>query len=573
MIPKRIYKYHYIISFFVLFLSCQKNQNSIVKKPKNNTEVEKLIAAAEFFTYKNVDSAFYYYNKAKLICNPSQNIENYVTVLNKMADLQLVLGDYAGSETTITEAIPYLKGIKNPVHLWNTYTTLGSTYLFMGDLNNAFLFYNKALALETNEQKKLVAKNNIATVLRQQKKYDEALQIFYTLSNKKEVIKNPLYLATTLDNIGICYLKTKNPEALQYLNQGLKIRKEINDNLGTGNSYLHVAEYYDKAKNPEMARKNAIESYKMLTKLHNVDNRLMALKLIIKNSSRDDLKKYSVLYVNLSDSIFEVRQKAKNQFARIKYDSKKEKEENLKLKTHKAENELKLERQKNRNVISYVVIALTLCLVLILYFYLTSKANREKIEAAYNSETRISKKLHDELANDIYHTMAFAENKNLALAENRDQLLNNLDAIYSRTRDISKENSIIITNENYIVSLKEMISGFSTSKINLILNGLDTIPWHQIDRNKKITVYRVLQELLVNMRKYSEATLVGITFKKTDKNIVINYTDNGKGIDTDKMIIKNGLHNVESRITKIKGKVNLTSSVNQGFKVSFKFPL
>ena len=100
----------------------------------------------------------------------------------------------------------------------------------------------------------------------------------------------------------------------------------------------------------------------------------------------------------------------------IKYDSKIEKDENLKLKTHKAENELQLERQKNRNIVSYIVIALSLSLVLVLYFYLTSRGKKEKIEATYKSETLIAKKLNDELANDIYHTMAFAENKNLALA-------------------------------------------------------------------------------------------------------------------------------------------------------------
>ncbi len=39
------------------------------------------------------------------------------------------------------------------------------------------------------------------------------------------------------------------------------------------------------------------------------------------------LKKYSILYVDLVNIIFEIRQKTKNQFALIKYDSKKEKEE------------------------------------------------------------------------------------------------------------------------------------------------------------------------------------------------------------------------------------------------------
>ena len=166
--------------------------------------------------------------------------------------------------------------------------------------------------------------------------------------------------------------------------------------------------------------------------------------------------------------------------------------------------------------------------------------------------------------------MAFVENKNLSLAENREHLLNHLDTIYSRTRDISKENCTITTDENYIVLLKEMISGFSTSNINIILNDLDNISWNEINKLKKITIYRVIQELLVNMRKHSEASLVGINFKATDKSIVINYTDNGKGIDTEKIIFKNGLSNVESRIVKLKGNIDISTNPDLGFKAFIK---
>jgi len=169
--------------------------------------------------------------------------------------------------------------------------------------------------------------------------------------------------------------------------------------------------------------------------------------------------------------------------------------------------------------------------------------------------------------------MAFAENKNLALDENREQLLNNLDAIYSRTRDISKENNPIITNENYLLYLKEMISGFTTPNTNIVLTGLDSISWCKIDRNKKITLYRVIQELLVNMKKHSNATLVGITFKTTDKNILINYTDNGIGANLHDINFKNGLHNVESRILNIEGEIDIDSSPEKGFKVYLNFPI
>lgn len=573
MISRRILTYLYIIVILQAFFSCQKKAPITSKIQNTKAEVVRLIVIADrLYDSKKFDSAFYYYNKVKFICNPVTDSENYVSTLNRMADIQQNHGDYAGSESIVTEAIPYLKYIKNPKHRWNSYVILGINYVNTYDYKNALIYYNRALNLKTTEWRKQAAKNNIALVYSEQKKYNEAIEIFLPLTTNKAVRKFPEDYARALDNLAYCYYKIGDPRALSYFNSGLKVRSEINDDWGLGTSYYHLAEFYQK-KDPILAKKYMLLSYEKFSIVNNADARMSSLKLLIKNSSDKDLKKYSTIYVNLVDSVFEVRQKAKNQFAKIKYDSKKEKDENLKLKTHKAENELQLERQKNRNIISYIVIALSLSLILVLYFYLTSRGNRQKIEATYESETRISKKLHDELANDVYHTMAFAENKNLSIAENKEQLLNNLDAIYSRTRDISKENSHIITNEKYVFYLKEMISGFKTPYVNLILNGLDNISWDEVERNKKIAVYRVLQELLVNMKKHSSATLVGINFKKTDKKIFVNYTDNGKGVDVNKMAFKNGLHNVENRIRNIKGEINIDSTPDQGFKVFFNFPL
>jgi hypothetical protein len=45
-----------------------------------------------------------------------------------------------------------------------------------------------------------------------------------------------------------------------------------------------------------------------------------------------------------------------------------------------------------------------------------------------------------------------------------------------------------------------MISGFNTDTTQIITNGLDSVNWPTIEKTKKITLYRVLQELLVNMK-------------------------------------------------------------------------
>jgi hypothetical protein len=53
-----------------------------------------------------------------------------------------------------------------------------------------------------------------------------------------------------------------------------------------------------------------------------------------RNSTRNEAKEYSQ-YLHINDSIKKVRQQAKNQFAKIKYDFKKEKDENIELKAQK----------------------------------------------------------------------------------------------------------------------------------------------------------------------------------------------------------------------------------------------
>lgn len=540
---------------------------------ESKTEIEKLITTADqFYKAEKLDSAFYYYNQAKLVADPETDTEKIAFSLLRMSEIQQNNGDYIGSEATATEAIPYINKTNNLDYTWTIYRLLGINYFCIYDFENSILYYKKASHLKTDRKRKIAMNNNIALVYREQKKYKEAIKIFETILREKEIRNNPLLFSKVLDNLGSCYTFDNNPIAIDFLNQALEIRLKQNDNLGLGMSYKHLSQFYEK-NNPELSKKYAELGYAKYTEANCIDDRLNSLELIIKNSNGDELRKSSTKYIALTDSISEIRQKAKNEFARIKYDSKKEKEENSKLKANKTENELQLERQKNRNFVSYIIIAFSLGLILVLYFYLTSRANKDKIEATYKSETRISKKLHDELANDIYHTMAFAENKDLSLSENREQLLNHLDAIYSRTRDISKENSPIVTNENYIFYLKEMISGFDTSNINLLINGLDSILWNDIERNKKIAVYRVLQELLVNMKKHSNATLVGITFKKINKSIHIHYTDNGNGANTNSVTFKNGLNNAESRILAIKGELYIEAKPEKGFKVQFSFPM
>ena len=239
----------------------------------------------------------------------------------------------------------------------------------------------------------------------------------------------------------------------------------------------------------------------------------------------------------------------------------------------KAEKELQQELERNKNIVITFIIIIIILLSAFIYYYLIEKNKKEKIQTAYNTEIRIAKKLHDELANEIFQTINFAETQDLSSPEISGKLLENLDSIYSTTRNISKENNQIETGEQFENDLKEMITSFGSKTVNIIINNLEEINWKKTSKLKKIAIYRVIQELLVNMKKHSQSNLVLISFKTQENNLLLNYYDNGKGIDFKQTKKKSGLYNIENRIEAINGTITFDSNQNKGVKTSIVIPL
>ncbi len=572
MILKKLRPIVYFLSllFFLILHSCEKKTLNNLKKKHNTAEIDRLIALGDkYFEQSEYDSSYYYFNKAKSACDENNDVSKIIYSISNLATIQQNQGDYSGSETTAMEAIPFLEKTTNPQHKWNIYTIIGINYLYTSDHNNALYYYTKALNLRISELRKADTKNNISQIYTDKENHHQVIKILSPLTVQKEVLNNPESLSRIIDNLGYSYFKVGDSRAFDYLNQSLKIRTQEKDEWGLISSYYHLSEFYKKS-NVNLGNNYARLAYEKATKLNSVDSRLECLKLLIQNSSANKSKEYSLKYLHINDSITKVRQKAKNQFAKIKYDSKKEKDENLKLKAQKT---LQLEQQKKRNLVLYTVVGVIIAISIFVTNLLLARNKREKIKASYTTEIRIAKKLHDELANDVYHTMAFAETQDLSTTHNKEILISNLDTIYSRTRNISRENNAMETGPLFISDLKEMMSGFNTQEVNVITNGMDSINWKAIDSNKKIIIYRVIQELLVNMKKHSQCSLVVLTFKKIGDKLQIDYTDNGVGATLEQLNSKNGLQNVENRIQAIKGLINFDTKSNKGFKVQFIIPI
>ncbi|RKS98377.1 ATP-binding protein [Flavobacterium sp. 123] len=565
--------YILIIVLFFTLQSCEKKILKTPEKKSNLKEIDRLIDLGDYYLEKTkYDSAFYYHNKAKFLCNPRTDNTRIIYSLERMSEIQQNQGDYYGSETSITEAIPYLNKAMDGTYECGIYTYLGIINLRLFDYENALYFYNKALNSKIDDVRKLKLKHNIAVVYMAKKDYNRAIKFLLPMTLRKKIINDPASFSKVLDNLGYSYFKVGNPKGIDYLNRALKIKEQIKDDWGMAASYLHLSNYY-KESNLKLSNKYAQLGYVKATKVNSIDERLEALAALIQTSTGNQSKNYSEKYIQLNDSINKARQKSRNQFAKIKYDSRIAKEENLKLKSNKIITELQLEQQKNRNQLLYFLVAIGITITGFLSNYLITKNKKDKIKISYDTEIRIAKKLHDELANDVFQTMAFAETQDLSSNQNKNVMLNNLYAIYSRTRNISNENNSIAIGSEFINGFKEMISGFNSKEVTVLVNGMNLIEWMKLESNKKIVVYRVVQELLVNMRKHSKCSLVVLSFKNNKNKLQIDYSDNGIGATLDEQNLRNGLRNIKNRIEAVKGSIAFDTNSHKGFKTSFSIPI
>ena len=527
----------------------------------------------DYYSGKKQDSvAFSYYHKSKTQFEFKRDSSHVVYSLLTMSDILKNKDDYYDMEAVNTEALSFISQTNRNYNYCCVYNNLGISSKETFDYEKSLGYYKKARQYAEDELSRLVIDNNIASVSIFNKQYQKAIAILVPLQILGEFSVNLVSKARVLDNLGLAYYGTGDDRCLQYFQEALAIREKQKDEYGLIASYCNLSKYY-KQRDLKLAKEYALKAYANATKIKSIDERLDALEILAGSSSGNESRAFSSTYFRLNDSIIRVRQKNKNQFAKIRYDFSNEREQNLKLKTKETEKNLELANSENQMLVLSILGVIGIVMVLFRFNQVKSKSKREKLLEVYNTETRISKQLHDELANDVYHAMTFAETQDLATENNKETLLNNLDNIYSRTRNISKENSAIETGVNFIPNLREMMANYSNQQVNVLVNGLDVLQTTTLENNKKIMVYRVIHELLVNMKKHSKCSLVVITFKKTDKKIQIDYSDNGVGAPLDKINSKNGLQNVENRIDAINGTITFDKTTNKGFKVSFTFPI
>ena len=100
-----------------------------------------------------------------------------------------------------------------------------------------------------------------------------------------------------------------------------------------------------------------------------------------------------------------------------------------------------------------------------------------------------------------------------------------------------------------------------------------TIPF--IDNDTSVILFRMVQEVLNNMVKHSNAKHIDITAGITGNLFILALNDDGDGFEIKEEINSGGagLHNLYNRAGLIKAQLSINSTVNKGTHISIALPL
>ncbi len=549
-------------SFLLLFiLNCSK-VDSTSEKNLGDYYYEK--AEIDYYN-KKYNSSFSLFNSSFQEFIAHKNPEKASRALAFQAIIQTIEGDYFGSEKTSTEALNLIQKskISNDNLLVSIYNQIALNKEYQKDFASSTFWYELAEKKNKDPYNSLVILNNIAVGFYEQGKYDKAIIILKKINSKK--IDSLELKARIIDNLSyVMFLKNKNYKAEKGLFVALKIREKEKDLWGQNASHAHLAEYFLE-KNPEKSIYHSRKMFEIAKQLDSPDDQLEALQKLIALEPSEKSKFYFSKYQKINDSLQTARSKAKNQFALIRYETEKEKTEN-------AQNKIKI---LNRNI---ALLSLFSTIIISIFWYRKRKKQterekellkQEKEIEVKNTQLKYSKKVHDVVANGLYQTMVEIQNIDNLPKEN---LLDKLENLYEKSRDISNENPQEKTL-NFSEKISEMLSSFSCEEIKVLIIGNNENYWKQLSEISKKELFYILRELMVNMKKHSLATAVVLKFEINNNIFSVKYTDNGVGIKDFEKKYGSGIQNTENRIAKINGDINFEKNPKGGLIVNMNIPL
>ena len=208
------------------------------------------------------------------------------------------------------------------------------------------------------------------------------------------------------------------------------------------------------------------------------------------------------------------------------------------------------------------------------------------VEAQEKERNRIAREIHDGPAQYLASSLMRIDFCKMLLNKNLSDGLIELEDLKGNLKKTLKEVRNIIfdlkppflNGVTLVAALEDLMEAFQeecATEIKMKIRDNGVI----LDYIVEVAAYRIIQEILSNVKKHAEAKNVDVRLELTKETVHINIRDNGKGFDID-TLIKNlrrnsksyGITGIYNRVEELGGTIKVNTSINKGTEYKIKLP-
>jgi signal transduction histidine kinase/tetratricopeptide (TPR) repeat protein len=466
-------------------------------------------------------------------------------------------------------------------------SNIGVVYKKQKQYDRVLEYYQAALELYKKIDSPFgatVTAGNIGSVLLQTGDYKKSIE--YSLLAKKgyEELGYSRYIPYTLGNMAIAYDSLhERKKAEQYYVDAYKQHSGFANKYEMAYVCKNLAFFYlhnDQSVNALTYAGKAIELAKNVGAKEMLRDSYYAMALVNnKLKLHEQAYLFQHKYISLNDSLME-QSRIKTIFElQTKYETEKKEQQIALQNAQLSENEIQLQR-------TYLIIAalgIIVTLILVILALMRSRLKRKQqlienekqlavreafIDATLQSQEaerkRVAQDLHDgmgQLITELHFLIG-----NITPSSTLEQRVNIVETGERLLNDMHKEVRSVAFNlmpqtliqSGLVPALREMalrIEARQPLKIEVTGFDMDT----RLTEVQEISLYRMVQEWVNNIIKYSEATKVDVNLVRNEDELSITIEDDGSGFDASKLEQSkgHGWKNILSRAGLIKANVEL----------------
>lgn len=498
------------------------------------------------------------------------------------------LGDFPKALSYFQKSVQISENNKDKHGLASTFAAMAQMYFEKNDIKRSREFISKVFELYNNHQTGVayfIALHTLANIEGQSNNFAKALEIDKQGIELAIKYGNDAVKVSFQDNMARCYLYGYQDyeKALYYFNENLKIDKKLNNPNWIADTYINLAEVETARKDfrsAEKSLKQAIDISLQSKQFINISKAYKALSELYKTQGRYDKalsanEAYTKHYQNV------INEKSEQAFAQY----------NLLFETEKKEKEIAETKLKSKQKnIWLILLTGGLLIGMVIYRAQRNKSKHKQHQLLLENRLlqeeaqiqmqqqrlEISRDLHDSLGSQLtlMNTVLDSIKADSRLDEKTNSKIRKLsDFSEDSISELKSVLWVLNTNEIRMKDLKYKLlnliknAGEAKEDMQFLLN-MNVNENKPLSGKQAINIFRVVQEIVNNAIKYSEAEVIKINLFEENNALCLNISDNGNGFDLETEKSKSfGLNNIQYRIEEIGGFVKISSSGGTTFNI------